>query len=341
MKALVKVAKGYEKLEVREVRKPKIKTNQVLVKIKTAGICGSDIDHYKGVTNIETPIILGHEFSGIIVKKGKRVKGLQVGDRIVSETSAYVCGVCCYCKYGNYNLCTQRKAFGSGVDGAFTEYIAVPAKLLHIIPDELTFEEAALVQPCADVVHAVTKNAEVTIGDTVVVLGSGPIGLLTTQVAKAQGAGRVIQTGHRGLRLSIAKKIGADITIAIEEEDLVKKINHVTNGIGADIVFEATGAASALIQAPDVVHKQGQIIIIGVQSKPVELNIRTIQSNEIIIRGSAMSNWIDYQRAINLISNKIVNVKPLITHKFKITDWQKAFNLIINKKACKIIFTQS
>jgi len=339
MKALVKYAPGYGKLEVREVKEPEITKNQVLVEIKAAGICGSDVQHYEGRTKIKTPVILGHEFSGEIVKVGKKVKDWQVGDRIASETSAHICGICYYCKYGNYNLCSERKAFGSGVDGAFTKYIAVPARLLHRIPNEMSYDEAALVQPCADVVHAVTRNSEIFVGDTVVVLGPGPMGLLTTQVVKAQGAGRVIQTGHRGVRLNIAEKIGADITIPVEEEDPIKIINDLTDDRGADVVYEASGAASAAVQALDMVRKQGQIIIIGVHLKPIELNLRTIEFKELVLRGSAMSNWIDYQRAINLISSKAVHVKPIITHKFPITEWAQAFKLISKKMVGKVIFT--
>jgi len=338
LKALVKFAPGYGNLEVKEVKKPKITDNEVLVEIKFAGICGSDINHYLGKTKIKTPIILGHEFSGEIKKVGKNVKDWKEGDRIISETSAHFCGTCFFCKQGNYNLCIERKAFGSGVDGAFTRYIAVSSNLIHKIPDILPYDEAALIQPLADVIHAVTLNSKITVGDTIAVLGPGPIGLLTTQVVKAQGAGKVIQTGHHGIRLKIAEKIGADVTIPLEK-DPVKIINDLTDGVGVDVVFETSGAPSAAVQAIDMVRKQGQIIIIGVHFTPVKLNLRKIEFNELTIRGSAMSNWVDYQRAIKLISRKTIQVKPIITHIFPITEWEEAFNVIKEKKAGKVLFT--
>lgn len=180
MRALVKVDQGYGNLEVREVQDPQIAADQVLIKVKAAGICGSDVKHYRGATKIRTPIILGHEFSGEIVEVGEEAGDWSEGGRVTSETSAHVCGRCFYCRTGDYHLCTERKGLGSGVDGAFAEYVAVPARLLHRIPDGLSYEETTLIQPCADVVNAVFRKAEIFPGDTVVVLGPGPMGLLTT-----------------------------------------------------------------------------------------------------------------------------------------------------------------
>jgi L-iditol 2-dehydrogenase len=341
VKALVKFAPGYGNLEIREIEDPKIGPDEVLVEVKSAGICGSDLQYYEWRTEIKTPIVLGHEFAGPITEVGERVRGWRVGDRIASETSARICGECYYCRHGDYNLCKRRKGFGSGVDGAFTQYVAVPARLLHRIPSNLTYDEAAVVQPCSDIVHAVSVNAEILPGDTVVVLGSGPMGLLTMQVARARGAGRVIVTGLSidESRLNIAKQIGADVTINIQDEDPIKKISGLTDGMGADVVFEVTGSGPAMTQALDMVRRKGQIVVIGVNMKPVSLDSFKILENEITIRGSSMSNWDDYERAIGLISRGQVKIKPLITHKFPITAWDQAFKLLVEKKAGKVLFT--
>ena len=342
MKALVKVSKEAGRLEVRDVERPQITPDQVLVEVKAAGICGSDVKHYQGVTKIKPPIVLGHEFSGRIVEVGENARHWSVGARIISETSAYVCGHCRYCSTGDFYSCPERKGYGGvkGVDGVFTKYVAVPARLLHEIPVALSYDEAAVVQPCADIVNAVTRKAKIFAGDTVAVLGPGPMGLLTTQVAKAQGAGRVIQTGHRGLRLKIAEEVGADVVIPVEEEDPVKGIDELTDGVGVDVVFVVVSAASAATQAFDMVRKQGQVTFIAVPSQPVRFDFNKLFRKELVVRGSIMSKWIDYERAINLISTGQVRVKPLITHKLPITQWKQAFDAILERKdAAKIIFT--
>ncbi len=340
MKALVKFAPGFGNLETRDVEDPLVAAAHVLIEVKAAGICGSDVKHYEDGSRLKTPVILGHEFSGEIAEVGKGVEGWRVGERVTSETSAYTCGNCYYCNSGDYHLCPERKGLGSGVDGAFARYVAVPKRLLHKIPDDLSYDEAAMVQPCADIVNAVTRKAEVLPGDTVVVLGPGPMGLLTTQVARALGAGRVIQTGHRGVRLDIASEVGADITIPVEEEDPVEKIMELTEGMGADVVFEASGASEAAVQAFDMARRRGQITFIASPGQPVEIDLRKILGRGLVVRGSIMSKWIDYERAIGLISSGAVRVDPIITHKLPLTEWKKAFDSIMTEKtAGKVLLT--
>ena len=341
MKALVKFASGYGNLEVRDVEEPKIGPEQVLVEVKAAGICGSDLHYYEGSGDIKTPIILGHEFSGDIVQVGAKVTGWAAGDRIASETSYHICGRCYFCKYGNYPLCSERKGFGSGVDGVFTKHVAVPARLLHRLPDNLSYSEGAVVQPAADIVHAVTRNARVLAGDTVVVMGPGPMGLLTAQVARAQGAGRVIVTGLTAdeKRLEIAQRVGADLTINVQKEDPIKTVMDLTNGMGADVIFEITGAPAAPPQALDMIRKKGQIVIVGVHSRLVQLDMLKFLEKEAVMRASIMSNWIDYERAIGLMVIGKIRAKELITHEFPISDWKQAFSLALDKTACKVILT--
>ncbi len=338
MKALVKPAKVSGVLEVREVDDPVVTEDRVLVEVKVAGICGSDVKHLHRVR--DEPVILGHEFSGEVVEVGGLVDSWRPGDRIVSETSGHICGRCRFCMTGDYHLCRERRGLGSGLDGAFTKYIALPPRLLHGIPDGLSYDEAALVQPCADIVNAVTRKAEVYPGDTVVVLGPGPMGLLTAQVARARGALTVIQTGHRGVRLNIAGEIGANVTIPVEEVDPVERVMELTGGVGADVVFEASGAESAALQAFEMVRREGQVVLIASPPGPVGLSLRSILGKGLTVRGSIMSKWIDYERAIVLISSGVVRVVPIITHKFPITDWRRAFDVItVEKTAGKVLLT--
>jgi len=338
MKALVKYAPGFENIELREVDEPTPDPNQVLIEVKAAGICGSDVKHYEDGSSLATPVILGHEFSGKIVEVGDEVEHYAEGDRVVSETSAYTCGVCSYCLTGDYHLCPQRMGLGSKVDGAFTKYVAVPCRIVHKIPDRMSYEEAALVQPCADICNAVIRKADIRPGDTVVVLGPGPMGLLTTMVAKASGAGVVIQTGHRGVRLAMASKIGADKIIAVDEEDPVEKVLEYTGGRGADVVFEASGSPEALTQSFDMARRMGQIILVTSPQAPVEASFRKILGKPLTLRGSIMSKWVDYDRAIRLISMGMVKADELITHRLNLADWRNAFDFIrVKKTASKVI----
>jgi 2-desacetyl-2-hydroxyethyl bacteriochlorophyllide A dehydrogenase len=338
MKALFKPAKTSGKLEVREVDEPEATEDQVVVEVKAAGICGSDVKHLLRVR--ETPVILGHECSGEIVEVGSRVEGWSVGDRVVTETSGHVCGRCYYCMTGDYHLCRERRGLGSGMDGVFTRFIALPPRLLHAIPDGLSYDEAALVQPCADIANAVIRKADVCPGDTVVVLGPGPMGLLTTQIAKARGASTVVQTGHRGVRLGIAGKIGADVTIPVEEEDPVERVMGLTGGLGADVVFEASGAGSAALQAFEIVRRKGQVTFIASPPSPVDFGFRGILGKALTVRGSIMSKWIDYERAIGMMSTGAVRAAPIITHRFPITEWREAFDAImVEKTAGKVLLT--
>jgi len=340
LKALVKFAPGFENIEIRDVDEPIVDPNEVLIRVKAAGICGSDVKHYEGVTNIPTPIILGHEFSGEIVEVGSEIKHLVEGERVVSETSYSTCGVCVHCLSGDYHLCAHRIGLGSRCNGVFTELVAVPEKIVHKIPGGMSYEDAALVQPCADICNAVIRKADISSGDHVAVLGPGPMGLLTTQVAKASGAGAVTQTGHRGVRLSIASEVGADNVIAVDEEDVVQKVLDYTGGFGADVVFEASGSADALAQALDIAKRKGQVILIASPRDPVNVDFRKILGKPLTLKGSIMSKWIDYERAIGLMSSGMVKAGPIVTHKLPLRAWEKAFDLIrVEKTAGKVLFT--
>jgi len=339
--AIVKVAKGHGNIEIREIPKPQIQDDEVLIEIKAAGLCGSDLHHYEVGDQTAIPVVLGHEFSGSVLEMGRKVKGWKVGDRIVSETHAHICGECSLCKTGAYHLCKERKGFGSGVNGAFTQYLAVPACLLHRIPDGLSYPEAAVLQPVADIVHAVVVNSKVEAGHTVAVLGPGPMGLLTAEVARAIGAGQVIVAGldEDQKRLEIAHAIGADHTINISKENLFERVMELTDGHGANVVFEASGSKAALVDGLKIMAKKGQMTIIGVPRQPVEIDPRALQAAEQTIKGSVMSTWPDYEQAIRLAKTGRLKLQPLITDVLPMIEWKKGFDLALAKKACKVVFT--
>ncbi len=310
-----------------------------MIEVKAAGICGTDIHVFEGEFPASTPCILGHEFSGVIVEKGGSVSGFEIGDRITSETAAIVCGRCRYCLYGNYNLCYSRKGFGYGVvGGAFARYIAVPEVLLHKIPDNLSFEVGAVTEPVAVALHAASDNADIKPNDLVVITGPGPIGLLLLQVAKFSGARvLIIGTSVDLSRLQMATKLGADWILNMENEDPVEKIRDLTDGEGCDVVFEASGNPLAIDQAVKLVRKRGWITLVGLYGKRINLDPNKIVMNEINVRGTWSQNWRNWEAALQLMSSRKIMVEPLITHRFGLYDWEKAFKLVKDKEAIKVI----
>src|SRR5437867_4595211 len=211
-------------VELRDVRVPTIGKEDALLEVRSVSVCGSDVHMWRNKLGHKprVPVILGHEFSGVVTRAGNRVKGFKEGDRIASETAAEICGVCMLCRTGQYNLCPQRKGFGHYADGAMTRFVKVPSRCLHHLPDRLPFRKSALLEPCSVAYHCAAVNTKIRPGDFVVVLGPGPIGLLALQVARMQGAGSVFISGVRedAPRLELAvKELGADRAIRASEED--------------------------------------------------------------------------------------------------------------------------
>jgi len=249
MRAVVKTKRGPGNVELRDVDVPKIAPDEVLIEVKRSGICGTDIHIYHDSAFYTPPVVLGHEYSGVIAQIGSEVSDFNVGERVTSPATI-PCGTCFMCKINRPNRCIgeQKRILGSHkADGTFTKYVAVPSRILHKIPDALSFDEAAVVEPAACAIHNVSEIVGVNPGDIVVILGPGPMGLLSLQVAKISGAEKVVITGVGADkdRLRLAERLGADITINVEEEDAVEIVKSITDGLGADVVIEASGASAA------------------------------------------------------------------------------------------------
>jgi len=266
-KALVKTAKGYGNVEVRDVPVPQVLLSDwVLIKIHAAGVCGTDIHIWEDKFQYWPPVILGHEFSGEIVEIGKDVKNFSVGDRVVAEPNTGGCGSCDYCRTGRMHMCKEKLTLGWRIDGVFTDYIALPELVLHRIPDGTSYELAALCEPVAVCVYGVTEHSSIRLKDFVVVQGSGPIGILSAYLAKKLGASCVIMSGISAgeiSRFEVAKKVGADRIVNIEKESLIEVVMDLTNGKGADCVIETSGAPGAIRQSVDLLKRNGRITAIG------------------------------------------------------------------------------
>jgi L-iditol 2-dehydrogenase len=341
MLALVKTQKGDGYLELKEVEVPKIAVNEVLIEVKAAGICGTDIHVRHDEFPYWPPVILGHEFSGKIVKIGTQIKEYNVGDRVVAEPHTLACGKCYFCRTGNIQICSSKRSIGWGIDGAFTKYIKMPEKLLHRIPDKVSYEVAAVVEPTANVVHDVLERGKVEPGDFVVVLGAGPIGLLSAMAANAVGAREVMIVGtpaDEALRLKVAKDVMIDHVVNLGVEDPVKMVLELTGGMGADLVVEASGDESAINMTVDLVRKKGRITAIGMSGeKKIQFpwNTAVFKACDIIFNFS--TSYTSWERAISLIARDRINVEAIITHREPLANWQKAFDAAENRQAIKAL----
>ena len=311
-----------------EVERPKPRPGEVLIKVKYCGICGSDIHAYHGVHPfIKPPIVLGHEFSGTIEELGEGVEGLKVGQRVVVEP-LLTCGKCLNCRLGHYNRCVVMKVIGAQTDGAFSEYLTVPAHRVMSLPDEVSFKHGALVEPLAVTVHAVKRAGPIG-GLNVVVLGAGPIGLLTACVAKRYGANEVLITDLSDYKLEVAKSLGIDHTVNVRREDPVKVAKDVFGPEGVDIVFECVGSNPVTIsQAIDMVHRGATIVIVGVFKEEIPVKVGLIQDRELELKGTAVYIFKDFLDAIELLRKKEIAIDRLISKVFSLKELKDAFKYI-------------
>jgi L-iditol 2-dehydrogenase len=276
---------------------------------------------------------MGHEFSGRIVEVGKEVKGWSKGDRVVAEPHTKACGTCALCRSGNRRICPEKRGIGWGIDGAFTKYLKMPAVLLHRIPDNISYEEAAVTEPTAVAVEAVVLRGQVKPGDFVVVEGAGPIGLLSALAAKAGGASKVLITGigrDARLRLPVAEQVGVDYVVNVEEDpDIVDKVRKLTGGMGADLVVEASGAPSAIWAGIEMVRRLGCIVVLGVTGKKRV----SVPWDEAVFKGcdvlfSFSTTYASWEEALDCLANRQIDVRPLITLKSPLEDWQRIFEAL-------------
>ncbi|WP_062512761.1 zinc-binding dehydrogenase [Halobacillus sp. KGW1] len=340
MKALVKTELGHGHLLVQDKQEPSVGPAQVKIEVKYTGICGSDIHTYEGHYKVGVPVTLGHEFSGVVVDVGDGVTSFQEGDRVTSETTFYICGECKYCRSGDYNLCNHRKGLGTQQDGGFAKYLIAREESVHHLPDHVDFRSGAMTEPLACTYHAVAKT-EITKGDVVVVIGPGPIGLFTAQVAKSRGA-VVIAAGlsHDKIRLDKAQELGIDYSINIQESNLKELVEDLTGGYGADVVYECSGAVPAANMALDLLKKKGQYGQIGIFAKPeIPFNLEKIIQKEIRVVGSRSQKSADWEPSLELMNSGSVNAQSLVTHEFPITEWDQAYDVIKKGEAIKVLLT--
>lgn len=314
MKALLLTE--YKKMVVTDVDEPKVGPDDVLVQVEACGICGSDIHGYDGSTGRRIPpLVMGHEAAGVVVETGNNVTDLEVGARVTFD-SMVSCGNCHFCRVGDGNLCDNRMVLGVSCGeyrrhGAFAERISVPRRIVYRLPDSLPFEHAALVEAVSVAVHAVNVTP-IQLGDTALVVGSGMIGLLTLQAARAAGASQVIAVDVNENRLAVAKELGADVALNANKLSIPDEVRELTGGRGADVALEVVGATATINTAIESVRKGGHVTLVGNVSPQIELPLQSVVTREISLQGTCGCNG-EYPQCIDLMDRGIINVAPLIT----------------------------
>ncbi len=321
----VMVAPG--KIEFREVARPAPGEGEVLIQVKRIGVCGSDIHVYHGKHPYTSyPVVQGHEVSGVIAEVGPGVEGLAVGDR-VTFLPQVTCGTCYQCTHGMYHLCESLKVMGFQTGGAAQEYFPVAADKVLRIPESVSLDEAAMIEPLAVAVHAVGRTGGVQ-GKKVVVLGAGTIGNLVGQVAKASGAEAVLITDINGYKLDKARACGMDVVVNTHEEALGAAIRRAFGPDGADLILECVGVSETINQAIDNARKGSTVVMVGVAGAVTVTNFGYIQDHELNVRGTLMYQKPDFERAIALVAAQKVHLTDLITHRFDFRHYLDAYHTI-------------
>ena len=316
-------------VELRELPVPEIGEDEVLLQVGAVSVCGSDIHQYHGTQSwaVRTPVVLGHEFGGTVARTGRAVRGFKAGDRVVSETAASICGRCLLCRAGEYNLCPKRQGFGYGIDGAMANFVRVPERCLHHIPDSLPFERAALTEPCCVAYNCVAVKSKIRPGDTVVVLGPGPIGLLCAEMARLSGAGTLVVAGlaQDGLRLAAAQRLGVTHAVNLQETSLTDLVHGLGDGLGAHLVIDAAGASAALQTALEIVRPGGQITKVGWGPQPLGFSLDPLVQKAVTLQGSFSHTFQNWELVVSILDSSQLNLKPLISHVAGFEAWQSCF----------------
>jgi L-iditol 2-dehydrogenase len=329
MRAAVLYAKGDLRIEERPV--PAYGPDEVLLRVRSVGVCGSDVHYYTegriGDVVVNAPTVLGHEAAGEVAAVGAEVRDFAVGDRVAVEPSL-TCGVCAWCRSGRYNVCPAVKHLGTPpVDGIYQTYFATPTRRLFVAPPTLSFDEIALLEPLSVGLHAVTL-APTCPGDVVVVLGAGPIGLMTLQMVRLSGASRIIATDKLDSRLAVARSLGATDTVNAAQTDARSAVLDLTGGRGADVVYEAAGAPETFQQALDVAAPCAAVALIGIYAAGASsLDLHGARRKELTIRMVRRFRHA-FPRALDLAARGKVELAALATHRFRLADTEKAFTLV-------------
>ncbi|MEM7031700.1 MAG: alcohol dehydrogenase catalytic domain-containing protein [Chloroflexota bacterium] len=324
-----------EKIVVQDVEKLAPPSGHVMIDTKCTGICGSDLHHYFGEWKASSSLAQGHETCGVVVQVADDVTGFQTGDKVVIECFSH-CEVCVYCRSGEYNHCVERKWIHTGTHGGFAQYSTAHASGLFKIPDSMSFEEGALVEPLA-VGHRALSQAKATAQDRVAIIGGGTIGLMCLAVAKAFGVRETLITVKYPQQAKLAKALGADHIVQVTETDIKEAVNDITDGIGMDVVIETVGGATNFNDTMSVVRKCGRVVLVAGYFEPLTVNLAPLVWSEAIITGSNCYGisglQTDFQATIDLMTAGRIDPTPLVTHRYDFADVAEAFKVAADKQS--------
>jgi len=341
MKAVAKT-KREAGIEVIETRPDPISDDGVQLSMRSASICGSDLGFYKFTAAFQSfakiPVIMGHEFAGEVKQIGKNVRGFAPGDRVVSESVIY-CGSCRYCRSGMTNICKNFTVFGMQRNGGFSEEVSVYPNLLHRVPDAVSFQEAGIVEPLTVAINGTEQIPEIGVGKSAIVVGPGPIGLLSAEVLRLRGVTDITVMGLSvdRSRLELAAKLGFR-AMDWEKENPRESLMSVTDGYGADIIVVTSASSQGLKSALPLVAKGGQVVLVGIIPEEVSLPVADLVRRQVAVLGSYGSRWEHYEQAIAVLAQHKVRAESIITHKFALDEADEAFEAAMSKVGCKVQF---
>jgi threonine dehydrogenase-like Zn-dependent dehydrogenase len=344
LKALVLYEKQNEATELRDVPYPEFGPGDVIIKIKAAAICGADIEFYRAkLTSIlKPPVILGHEFCGVIEEIGRDVTEWEPGDRVVSDNTGYVCGKCFACLTGQYVLCPERKGIGYSMNGGFTEYVRIPEQILkrmpdclHHLPDSLSFTEGAILEPSVNAYKAVIQEAQLNAGETIAIFGPGPIGLFCLIIARIAGASKIVLIGLSDdqKRLAMGKQLGADI------HKVGEIVRSSISKEGVDVVIDAAGAEEVIVNAAEILRPSGRIIRIAWGNIVQRINLDPLMAKAGTLIGHFGYNYLSWRNVLRLAERGVIPYKEMISKIYHLEHWKQAFTSVENKKVIKAVFT--
>jgi alcohol dehydrogenase/L-iditol 2-dehydrogenase len=333
--AVVNYAPKKYSVELREIPRAVIADGEVLLEVQAVGVCGSDLHMWTGQQSwpMKYPVVLGHEFGGVILEVGRGVNDWKVGERVISETAAAIDENSPYSRQGRYNLDPNRRGYGALVDGAMRRYISVPARILHRIPDGMTFEQAALTEPCCVAFNAVAGNVRIAPGDRIVVLGPGPIGILCGAIARICGAEvAIVGLEQDRRRLEVARQYGCEPLIGGAVEWA-----RAGDGYGADGVVDASGVSTTLGTSLELVRPAGWISKVGWGPQPLDFSLDQLVQKNITLQGSFSHNWPIWERVIRLIATGALDVGPITGGIWPLTQWHEAFETMHSGQIVKAV----
>jgi L-iditol 2-dehydrogenase len=339
MKAVVKYAPGEGKVDVLDVEEPVCGDHQIKLEVGYCGVCGTDIHVWHDTFKNYPPVILGHEFSGVVVEVGRSVSGVKVGDRGAGlGATAVTCGKCDYCRTGYFIHCSNRRGMGHGVNGALTRYVLLRPDQLYRVPEIFSLEEAALSEPFAAAVQAVTEVTSIRLGDVALVSGPGPIGLLCLKLLVAEGV-KTIVAGAAGddARLEAAKRIGAATVVNVTQANLTEVVREETRGKGVDVGFECAGHPGSVRGCLQSLRPRGQYTQIGICGRDIEFPIDQLFYKQLTMRGSVCYTAGTWDRMMKMFEQGRIRLSDLVSTKLPILEWRKAFDLCMDKKALKVL----